>query len=229
MRVSPPPPNPCRSTASSCARAPPACTTPRSRTRSRCDACRMPTCPLSAASCPTPLACQVRRAARLPAWAARPSQQQNPPGAGADNLTCIRQRQQQLGGVGVAWGVAWGQRFPRRQAPVHGVQRKPARDRQARVVCGVAAGVESFQDTNKVLAISRVMVAWLPVGMAAGERGAAGGNLQGRRGHERGEACWDPPRLHKQQGGIRAIACRPVHASASCELELLLAPQAPWT
>lgn len=29
-------------------------------------------------------------------------------------------------------------------------------------------GVRSFQDTNKVLAISRVMVAWLPVGMAMG-------------------------------------------------------------
>jgi acyl-CoA oxidase len=29
-------------------------------------------------------------------------------------------------------------------------------------------GVESFKDTNKVLALSRVMVSWLPVGMAMG-------------------------------------------------------------
>lgn len=29
-------------------------------------------------------------------------------------------------------------------------------------------GVNSFQDTNKVLAISRIMVAWQPVGMAMG-------------------------------------------------------------
>ena len=32
----------------------------------------------------------------------------------------------------------------------------------------VCVGVESFKDTNKVLALSRVMVAWLPVGMAMG-------------------------------------------------------------
>ena len=30
------------------------------------------------------------------------------------------------------------------------------------------AGVNSFADTNKVLAISRIMVAWQPVGMAMG-------------------------------------------------------------
>jgi alkylation response protein AidB-like acyl-CoA dehydrogenase len=29
-------------------------------------------------------------------------------------------------------------------------------------------GVQSFRDTNKVLAISRVMVSWLPVGMSMG-------------------------------------------------------------
>jgi acyl-CoA oxidase len=29
-------------------------------------------------------------------------------------------------------------------------------------------GVEGFKDTNKVLALSRVMVSWLPVGMAMG-------------------------------------------------------------
>ena len=29
-------------------------------------------------------------------------------------------------------------------------------------------GVDSFQDTNKVLAISRIMVAWQPVGIAMG-------------------------------------------------------------
>jgi len=29
-------------------------------------------------------------------------------------------------------------------------------------------GVTSFKDTNKVLALSRIMVAWLPVGMAMG-------------------------------------------------------------
>jgi acyl-CoA oxidase len=29
-------------------------------------------------------------------------------------------------------------------------------------------GVEGFKDTNKVLALSRIMVSWLPVGMAMG-------------------------------------------------------------
>jgi acyl-CoA oxidase len=29
-------------------------------------------------------------------------------------------------------------------------------------------GCSSFKDTNKVLALSRIMVSWLPVGMAMG-------------------------------------------------------------
>jgi alkylation response protein AidB-like acyl-CoA dehydrogenase len=45
---------------------------------------------------------------------------------------------------------------------------KPTQARPRARVLPVPAGVTSFKDTNKVLALSRIMVAWLPVGMAMG-------------------------------------------------------------
>jgi len=42
-------------------------------------------------------------------------------------------------------------------------------------------GVDSFKDTNKVLAFSRIMVAWLPVGMAMGAYDMAARYLQERQ------------------------------------------------
>lgn len=38
----------------------------------------------------------------------------------------------------------------------------------AHCLATLGVGVEGFKDTNKVLALSRVMVSWLPVGMAMG-------------------------------------------------------------
>ncbi len=43
------------------------------------------------------------------------------------------------------------------------------------------AGVSSFADTNKVLAISRIMVAWQPVGLALGAYDMCARYLQQRR------------------------------------------------
>eukprot|EP00775_Hariotina_reticulata_P002983 gene2983-3266_t len=42
-------------------------------------------------------------------------------------------------------------------------------------------GVEGFKDTNKVLALSRIMVSWLPVGMAMGSYDMAARYLRERR------------------------------------------------